>query len=275
MSEKNLLYLVIVLFSITASADSAADTDLKTIMQGLQNDAFLVLKELLVEDHDAIANAAGKIADHPRLPPEQVAKVAAELGSDMAAFKQIDTVVHDLSLAIRSAALLCFSRSLGIAPTEYWNVIKELQVRCPHRDQYRKQVESARLNWFGTPWPHCNSTVCAPQFSNFHFQALGTHFFRRNERTDTQFNTRPQLVWPALEQGVAAAEQGTPQPAQGHGYYRCRLLGYNFVDAFFKRLNLAIAGDTALRKYAQYLGFAQSLVNAQVSTFKDLRVFSA
>jgi cytochrome c556 len=74
-------------------------------MQGLRTDASLVLDGLLIDDFDAIANAAEKIADHPKIPPEQVAQVAAELGSEMPAFKQLDTAVHDLSLAIQSAAL--------------------------------------------------------------------------------------------------------------------------------------------------------------------------
>ena len=105
MLERTFLYSIIILFSVPACADSAPDTDLKTIMQGLRTDASLVLDGLLIDDFDAIANAAEKIADHPKIPPEQVAQVAAELGSEMPAFKQLDTAVHDLSLAIQSAAL--------------------------------------------------------------------------------------------------------------------------------------------------------------------------
>jgi hypothetical protein len=120
MLEKNILYSIVVLFSISASADSATDTDLKTIMQGLRSDASLVLDGLLIEDYDAIANAAAKIESHPQIPPEQIAQVAAELGSEMAAFKQFDTVVHDLSLAIRSAAL---ENDLSRATTNYQQMI--------------------------------------------------------------------------------------------------------------------------------------------------------
>lgn len=106
MLEKKLLYSTIVLFfSIAVSADSATDTDLKTIMQGLRNDTSIVFDGLLIDDFSAIASAAPKIADHPEIPPEQVALVAAELGPEMAAFKQFDILVHDLALEIRSAAL--------------------------------------------------------------------------------------------------------------------------------------------------------------------------
>jgi cytochrome c556 len=120
MSEKKLLYLIIVLFSVSASADSTTDTDLKTIMQGLRSDASLVLDGLLIEDYDAIAIAAAKIADHPEIPPEQVAQVATELGSEMAAFKQFDTIVHDLSMAIQSAAL---EKDRGRTITNYQQMV--------------------------------------------------------------------------------------------------------------------------------------------------------
>lgn len=44
------------------------------------------------------------ISDHPRIPADQVQLVAQELGPEMPAFKQLDTVVHDLSLEISAAA---------------------------------------------------------------------------------------------------------------------------------------------------------------------------
>jgi hypothetical protein len=106
MSTKQYLGLIFVLFlSLSARADSNTSTDLKTIMQGLRNDTSMVFDGLLIDDYDAIASATAKIADHPEIPPEQVTLISAELGTEMAAFKQFDTLVHDLSLAIQSAAL--------------------------------------------------------------------------------------------------------------------------------------------------------------------------
>lgn len=105
MLRKILVCSTSILFTFSTEADSATGTDLKTIMQDLRNDAALILDGLLIDDHDAVANAAARIADHPQIPPEQVTEVVAELGSEMAAFKQFDTLVHDLSLAIQSAAL--------------------------------------------------------------------------------------------------------------------------------------------------------------------------
>lgn len=95
---------IAVLFSLTAHAGTDSDTDLKKIMQDLQSDSALVVEGLLIDDFDSVADAAARIADHPRIPPEQVALVAAELGAQMPTFKQLDTLVHDTALSISAAA---------------------------------------------------------------------------------------------------------------------------------------------------------------------------
>lgn len=106
MLGKRLLCLVIAfLLSAFSHAESGADPDLKQIMQGLRDDSVLLLNGLLVDDFDVVAEAATRVADHPEIPAKQIALIAAELGEEMGAFKQYDTLVHDLSLAIRSAAL--------------------------------------------------------------------------------------------------------------------------------------------------------------------------
>lgn len=94
----------IVLIMSIAIADTGTEPDLKQIMQGLRNDAVSILDGLLIDDFDAVAEASARIAGHPQIPASQVALVAAELGSEMAAFKQFDTLVHDLSLTIGAAA---------------------------------------------------------------------------------------------------------------------------------------------------------------------------
>jgi hypothetical protein len=78
--------------------------DLKDIMQGLRNNLVDISDGLLTDDFEKIAHGADAIAGHPRIPPWQVKLVAAELGSEMAAFKQLDALVHDLSLEIKVAA---------------------------------------------------------------------------------------------------------------------------------------------------------------------------
>ena len=97
--------IAVIKATIDALADSGTDPELKQIMQGLRKDSALILDGLLVDNFDTVAQAAADVADHPQIPASQVTRVAAELGTEMAAFKQFDTLVHDLSLSIRSAAL--------------------------------------------------------------------------------------------------------------------------------------------------------------------------
>lgn len=99
-----LISLVILVLSATAYSDVDSDIDLKKIMQDLQTDTALIVEGLLIENFETINDAATRVADHPRIPPTQVALVAAELGSEMPNFKRLDTLVHDLALSISAAA---------------------------------------------------------------------------------------------------------------------------------------------------------------------------
>ena len=83
-------------------ADDA--TSLKEIMQGLRDNLIEISDGLLTDDFELIAKGATSISEHPKIPAAQVQLVAAELGPEMAAFKQLDTDVHDLSLDIGIAA---------------------------------------------------------------------------------------------------------------------------------------------------------------------------
>jgi len=138
MFEKRLPCLVMaLLLSTIAHADSTASSDLKQIMQALRDDSVRILNGLLVDDFDGVAEAASRIADHPQIPPAQIERVAAELGAEMGAFKQFDTLVHDLSLAIRSAALEN-DRSRAIA--DYQKMINAC-LACHY--SYRQRVANA------------------------------------------------------------------------------------------------------------------------------------
>jgi len=105
MIRKKLLGLaglaLVLLPAITLSSEA---TSLKDIMQGLRNDLVEIADGLLMDDFEQVARGAIAIAEHPRIPADQVQLVAQELGPEMPAFKQIDTVVHDLSLEIHAAA---------------------------------------------------------------------------------------------------------------------------------------------------------------------------
>jgi hypothetical protein len=89
---------------VTTLGFTADGTTLKEIMRGLQTDTDQIVEGLLIDDFDQVASAAGNIATHPQIPAEQIQLVAAELGTEMPAFKQFDLLVHDLSLSIAAAA---------------------------------------------------------------------------------------------------------------------------------------------------------------------------
>jgi hypothetical protein len=94
---------LMLIFVPSVSMTSEAN-DLQEIMQGLRNNLVEISDGLLTDDFEKIAHGADAIAGHPRIPPWQVKLVAAELGSEMGVFKQLDTLVHDLSLEISAAA---------------------------------------------------------------------------------------------------------------------------------------------------------------------------
>lgn len=89
---------------IPAIAVTADSVTLKTIMQGLRDDLADVSGGLLTDDFELVADGAVRIANHPQIPAAEVQLVAAELGTEMAAFKQMDTLVHDLAIEISAAA---------------------------------------------------------------------------------------------------------------------------------------------------------------------------
>lgn len=96
--------LSFVLVFATMIAATAATDDLKEIMQGLRADTNAIAEGLLTDDFEKVVIGANNIANHAQIPPEQVQLVAAELGAEMPAFKQMDVLVHDLSLEIAAAA---------------------------------------------------------------------------------------------------------------------------------------------------------------------------
>ena len=105
MHRTNLIKAACLMLILAPSVSMTGEANnLKEIMQGLRNDLVAITDGLLVDDFEKIAQGADAIAGHPQIPPGQVKLVAAELGSEMATFKQLDTLVHDLSLEISAAA---------------------------------------------------------------------------------------------------------------------------------------------------------------------------
>ena len=95
---------LLVLLLLPSPALAEETTTLQSIMQGLRDNLVEITDGLLVDDFELVERGASAIANHPRIPPEQVKLVAAELGQEMPAFKQFDTRVHDLAVQISAAA---------------------------------------------------------------------------------------------------------------------------------------------------------------------------
>jgi cytochrome c556 len=95
--------LVIACMPALVEADDEAP-NLKGIMQGLRDSLVQITDGLLMGDFARVADGARAVAEHPKIPPADIQRVAAELGPEMAAFKRLDTFVHDLSLEIHAAA---------------------------------------------------------------------------------------------------------------------------------------------------------------------------
>jgi len=78
---------------------------LKTIMTHLAEAMSRFHDAVYKEDFSAIADAAAEIAGHPQVTPDEMAKIAATLGKDMANFKQWDHKAHTAATEAKKAAL--------------------------------------------------------------------------------------------------------------------------------------------------------------------------
>ncbi len=105
MIRNGLLLLVsFAAFAVPVTAVTG-ETTLKEIMQELRRNFLEVSDGFLLDDFDRVAEGALAIAEHPRIPPEQVELVANELGPEMPVFKNFDVQVHELSLEMYKAAM--------------------------------------------------------------------------------------------------------------------------------------------------------------------------
>lgn len=96
--------VILGLFLVPTAAQAGEPTTLQTIMQGLRDNLVEISDGLLTDDLERVEQGATAIANHPAIPPDQVQRVAKELGHEMPAFKQFDTRVHDLAVEISAAA---------------------------------------------------------------------------------------------------------------------------------------------------------------------------
>lgn len=103
-SNRLVAFVAAVLFLTSATAASDETTTLREIMQGLRDSLVEIADGLLTDDFERVARGAHAIANHPHIPANQAQLVAAELGQEMPAFKEMDHRVHHLSLELKAAA---------------------------------------------------------------------------------------------------------------------------------------------------------------------------
>jgi cytochrome c556 len=97
-------FVLIAMLLLPTLAVTNESVTLQAIMQGLGDNLAEIADGLMADDFELVEYGATSIANHPRIPPEQVQIVARELGDEMAAFKQFDKQVHDLAVEIAAAA---------------------------------------------------------------------------------------------------------------------------------------------------------------------------
>ncbi len=104
MFKKRLLLLAGIAAVAVPVTAVTGEITLKAIMQELRRNFLEVSDGFLLDDFDKVAEGALAIAEHPRIPTEQIERVAHELGPEMPVFKNFDVQVHELSLEMYKAA---------------------------------------------------------------------------------------------------------------------------------------------------------------------------
>ena len=131
--------LAIIVLPVTASTD---EVTLKSIMQELRQNFLDVSDGFLLDDFGKVAEGALAIAEHPRIPPEQVQLVAEELGPEMAVFKNFDVQVHELSLEMYKAAN---ERDRDAAVTAYQRMVRAcFDCHSAYRERVAAVLSDAR-----------------------------------------------------------------------------------------------------------------------------------
>ena len=104
MLKRNRMLPAILAAALLPVTAHTGDVTLKTIMQQLRQDFLDISDGFLLDDFNKVADGALAVAEHPRIPPEQVQVIADDLGAEMPVFKNFDVQVHELSLEMYKAA---------------------------------------------------------------------------------------------------------------------------------------------------------------------------
>jgi cytochrome c556 len=86
------------------TADTVDTKRLRLLMVGLAQDMSRISTGLWHEDADLVQEGASSIANHPRIPPDQIAKIKKALGEEFKNFVRYDKDVHDTATELVRAA---------------------------------------------------------------------------------------------------------------------------------------------------------------------------
>ncbi len=90
--------------SSAASADTVETKRFRLLMVGLAQDMARINTGIWHEDYDLIREGASSIANHPKIPPDQIANIKKALGEDFQNFVRYDKAVHSTAVELVSAA---------------------------------------------------------------------------------------------------------------------------------------------------------------------------
>lgn len=86
------------------SSDTVDTKPLRLLMVGLAQDMARINTGIWHEDYDLIQQGAASIANHPKIPPAQIAKIKKTLGAEFQNFVRFDKTVHTTATELVSAA---------------------------------------------------------------------------------------------------------------------------------------------------------------------------
>jgi len=87
-----------------SSSTLPSNLPLLEIMRGLEIDLAVIAHGIWTQDPEAVREAALRIADHPKVTPEQLSAIKRELGSELGGFVQHDQIVHNTAVELVEAA---------------------------------------------------------------------------------------------------------------------------------------------------------------------------
>lgn len=88
----------------STAADTVDTKPLRLLMVGLAQDMARINTGIWHDDFGLVEQGASSIANHPRIPPHQIAKIKKALGREFQNFVRFDKAVHGTATELVSAA---------------------------------------------------------------------------------------------------------------------------------------------------------------------------